>query len=960
MTNACGLFGDLIPNIYIDRVFLEESHVGTQQDNDGNFISFLQTPKITVQLKVLDSVSDGGTFSILGDALRTIPSKYTIDFKKYFKVHCVLFTSQEYAESFISVFENENYTDTSGYFQSIERLRHEPMRGDHFMETKDLNDFKNTYDNPDGITEILSPYEFELEQDSVISYLRVFAVVELDTKTLEEDLGDIELPVSYKNIISRYRDEVVIQNSDIISQLTIFTTEDGDLWNDSFHVHDDPELGKIYMEGRVHTPDIPHGILNKTSTTVNNVQDFRIRDEIDAFVANFNITNSVQNTFPEQSDILNQALSKKTYFSQLFVTKDADRNVRYYFAFDYGAYVLENIKFSGLVKSMTAEGKKKIIDNSEILNLSVSRMHMQNIPSRNHLGSPIQNRMASDGEIKTPLPQGSLGGENLNETSIILSEQPDTADSIIKHYTGLDELMKNTEDGVFQYFVDVEIIDGFIPVMREVLANLSNAVALYSDYVALANIPGVYDEQNRKFTSTPANPSSVIANREVITTMSGQEIMNSFGTDNLTNIINTYLSTLDLFVEIDRPITSSVTIRQALYQNIGANISPTVGSVDGIILFEKILNDLLAKVNDILSVGSNSVGVQATTTNRQADSVSSLKTTTMKISEAFENTIDARFLNESYINNVGAAFGTFNGLNIYTGENLAQATRTETTPENAILTKQETLANNNIIFEMIPEQMLSTQETESSIDLENSPEFVSSTKVLGLQSEGATGNLNSTILSTTDLEIIKFKDLVDPPDSSLSAFDANAQSTAPEVLSESELKTEVDVLVGFTVRGVVDVAQYQQAFINTYMIKGAQFETKQLGELSTATGTGFYLCRQKRQSDMEVVDAFFLLPPVSSTFVTAQDIASMTPEALIDASAAPTVAGPNEIMQQIASTTPEPLVRNTVTDPLNVSPDALNLPEMGAFADIPSENQQRVQEPQLVATMPTTLGTRGY
>ena len=943
MANTCGLFGDLVPNIYIDRVFLEESHVGTQQDKDGNFTSFLQTPVTTVQLKVLDSVSDGGTFSILGDVLQIKSSNGTVDLKKYFKVHCVLFTSQEYAESFISVFENENYTDTSGYFQSIERLRHEPMRGDHFMETKDLNDFKNTYDNPDGITEILSPYEFELEQDSVISYLRVFTVVELDTKTLEADLG-VELPASYKNIISRYRDEVVIQNSQIISQLTIFTTEDGDLWNDSFHVHDDPELGKIYMEGRVHTPDIPHGILNKTSTTVNNVQDFRIRDEIDVFVANFNFTNSVQNTFPEQSDILNKALSNKSYFSQLFVTKDADRNVRYHFAFDYGAYVLENIKFSNIVKSMTAEGKKKIIDNSEILNLIVSRTQVQTQPYPNRLGSPVQNRIASDGTIKTPLVGGSFGGENLNEVFIILSEQPDTPDSIIRNFTGVDELMKGTEDGVFQYSVDVEINDGFVPVMREVLANLSNAVALYSNYVALANIPGVYDEQNRKFTSTPANPSSVIANEEVTTTMTGQEIMNSFGTDNLTNIINTYLSTLDLFVEIDRPVNSSVTIRQALYQNIGANIAPTVGSVDGIILFEKILNDLLGTVNNVLSVGSNSVGVQATTTDRKADSISSFKPTTIKTSEIFENTIDARFLNESYINNISAEFGTFNGLNIYTGDDLVNATQTQASPESSILSLQENLAENNITFQTIPDQITKSMQ-----------ETLNSSNYLGEESEGAISNLNISTLSITDLEIIKFEDLVDPPVSALAAFDANAQSVAPEVLSESELKTEVDVLVGFTVRGVVDVAQYQQTFTNTYMIKGAQFETKQLGELSTATGTGFYLCRQKRQSGMEIVDTFFLLPPVSSTFITANDLAAQDPGQFLQEDT-PAIDQLTEQITQLEGLSP--LV--TVTDPLNVSPDALNLPEMPAFADIPSENQQRVQEPQLVATIPTTLGTRGY
>ena len=66
MANACGLFGDLIPNVYIDRVFLEESLTDT--DNDG--VAELQTPKLSVQLKVLDSQSSGGNFSILGDALQ--------------------------------------------------------------------------------------------------------------------------------------------------------------------------------------------------------------------------------------------------------------------------------------------------------------------------------------------------------------------------------------------------------------------------------------------------------------------------------------------------------------------------------------------------------------------------------------------------------------------------------------------------------------------------------------------------------------------------------------------------------------------------------------------------------------------------------------------------------------------------------------------------------------------------
>lgn len=876
MANTCGLFGDLVPNIYIDRVFLEESHVGTQQDNDGNFISFLQTPTITVQLKVLDSISDGGTFSILGDALEIQSKNKTIDFKKYFKINCILFTSQEAADSFILEFENKNYTNTSGYFnlsqQGYDTAWFESTSTQ--LSEQALSDFKNTYANEDGITEIIGSYQFKLAQDSLISYLRVFTFVELDTVALEKDL-DVSLPDSFKNIIGRYRDEVVIQNSQTVAQLTIFTTEDGDIWDDSFHVHREntfsPNPIRIYMEGRLHTPDIPHGVLSKGSTTVFNVQDFRIRDEIDAFVANLNIVNSTQNTFPEQSDILNQAISKKTYFSELFITKDSERNARYHFAFDYGAYVLENIKFSAIAMSMSEEGKRKIIDNSEILNLTVSRTQVQQEPYRNSLGSPLQNRVASDGTIKTPLVGGSLGGENLNEVSIILSEQPDTADSIIRHFTGLDELMSDTEDGVFQYSVDVEINDGFVPVMREVLANLSNAVASYNNYVALANIPGVYDEQSRKFTNTAANPSSVILNGEVLATMTGQEIMESFdisaneaGTDSLIDIINTYLDTLDLFVDIDTQITNAfggITVRDALDVSIRRNISPTVGSVDGIILFQDMINELLAKVNDVLSVGSNSVGVEATTTNRQADSVSSFKATTIKTSEIFENTIDARFLNESYINNIGANFGTFNGLNIYTGDNLAEASPVAVTPESLVLSTQEKLANNNITFESIPKQIAASPQ-----------EVLSSTKFLGAGSGGAIGNLNTQNLSPADLEVVSFGDIISPPEQGIAAFDT--QSPAGEILSRDELQTEVDVLVGFTVRGVVNVAEYQQTFANTYMIKGATFKSMKIGELVSPTSGRFYLCKQTRRSDMEVVDSFFLMPPVSVTFETGQQLSS--------------------------------------------------------------------------------------
>ena len=114
MANTCGLFGDLVTNIYIDRIFLEQSREDT--DNDG--FADLQTPKISIQLKALDSQSPLGNFSILGDALQIQTADSVLDFKEYMNVYCVVFTDEDLANDFITKFENGNYTETKTYFSN--------------------------------------------------------------------------------------------------------------------------------------------------------------------------------------------------------------------------------------------------------------------------------------------------------------------------------------------------------------------------------------------------------------------------------------------------------------------------------------------------------------------------------------------------------------------------------------------------------------------------------------------------------------------------------------------------------------------------------------------------------------------------------------------------------------------------------------------------------------------------
>ena len=920
-TNQCGLFGDMLPKAYIDRVFLEESLIDI--DNDGT--AEYQTPRITVNLKLLDTLNDSGEFSILEEALQLTNQNGTVDLKEYIKVNCILFTSKSKADEFIERVETLYYSIVQGMpteyvelnakvnaYLTLKFMLMQNFIDSDFIQTTTLSAFTDSYVNQHGVTEIVNSFDYELDKSAIIDYLRVFAFVELDTQKLGADLINGEVPEAFKCIVSPYSDQVVVENVQTISELTTFYTESGEVWDRSFHVHVNNSGNKVYMEGRSHTPTTSHGTLTKSTRAVNNVQDFRIRDMISAFIVNAAFAETVQNEFPEKSDILNQATANKSYISELFITKDENRHARFYFAFDYGAYILDNIRYSKLVSTMGQQTKQKILDNSQIVGFNVSRVQVEEHPARNKFVSPIRNRIVNNAK-KIPIVSGSLDDPNITEINIILPNQPGTEfeKTFIRHFTGLDAEMRDIEDGAYQYSVDAEIVDGFVPVLREYLSELSRAIAAYKIYVTTSQIPGVYDPHVRKFTNTPANPSSVIVNGEVDTTMTGVEIMSSFGAGVLDYIINTYLTTLDLFVELDSANPAQASRRQMLGFLIATIISPTIGTIDGILIFEDLMDQLLARINNLLSVGSDSVAVEPTTSNRAANSISSFKDMTIKITEDFENTIDARFLHDSYINNINAQSGGFSGLNIYYPLNLANAQPTVTSPESVVMSDLEELAQMGVSIYELPSAGAAIDDL---LPLYSFGYAFDSSKISpglpgadGITTEEALlGQVRieqeSKSLSKTDLNAITPEDarafiednrIENPSQSKFEPITQVSTITDPGTMV-SQIKTKkkekgfshgpldqlgtmlpkeedneftnplglqatVDVLTSFS----APVTPFWQSTtaLNTYMLRRAVFETKEIGQLASAGPNSFYLCRQTRRSDLEVVDCFFLLVP---------------------------------------------------------------------------------------------------
>jgi len=874
MANACGLFGDLIPNVYIDRVTLEESQTDT--NNDG--VVDLQTPKVSIQLKVLDSESSGGNFSILGDALQIQTADSILDFKEYINVYCVVFTNKGLAEEYISKFENGNYTETNAYFS----LPQPESQERYYTAKKSLTDFNNTHINAQNIIEVLCNYEFgDFDQDNIFDYLRVFAFVQLDVEALEADVN-VDFPTGFKAIVGRYQDEVVLDNSLVVSRLTAFTTEDGDYWDDSIHVHD-PGSGTIYMEGRVHTPDIPHGVLTKNSITTNNVQDFRIRDEISVLIADIGVSKSVQYKFPEQRDILNKSFSKNSYFSEILITKDESRNGRFYFAFDYGKFILQEDKFANIISTLTLTAKAELIQNADLVKFVVKRRQVKERPARNHLGSPVKNKVQSSETIEVPVVT-SLNDSNIKEIDVVLTNRQSSDTSLVRHFTGVDLGLKGNTDGDFQYSIEIEAVSAFTTILNQILKYIDLSLSTYNEYVNLTQIPGVYDWKTRKYTTF------------------GQQILSAWddpmgkGGSRLATVIDSYTTALDYFLELDTEIKNGggTTIRQSIVGNINRNINPTNGSVDGIIMFQKMLSDLIAQVSDILSVGSNSVGVEAT---REASPPAQvyLKETTMKIEEIFDHTIGARFINDTYVDNIspirrnpGAP-----GLRIYSASDLADASVTEINPLNSIfIGTPQAAESQGIIVNVLPSVEKSRFNSFLNEDGELQPKpstnKIGSNKFTGQSSLGSSENLNSKNLSPKDLEKTGVATNLNAPLATYGQFGTPSVLVKEGVVAEDmdtltaeELKTQVEVLTAFSRQGsnVTD---------NSYVMRNEQFEVKKLGDLTMAFDreNTYYLCRQRQQGNKEVIDVYFFMRPVTGLQLEETEIV-LEPQPITDTGPGP-------------------------------------------------------------------------
>ena len=510
-----------------------------------------------------------------------------------------------------------------------------------------------------------------------------------------------------------------------------------------------------------------------------------------------------------------------------------------------------------------------MVKNADLVRFVVKRRQVKKTPARNHLGSPVRNNILSSETVEVPIVT-SLNDNNITEIGLIMTDQPSSDTSLIRHFTGYDLGFKRKTDGEFQYSVEVEAVSAFTTILNQLLKSLDLALSSYNEYVNLTQIPNVYDSETRKYTDF------------------GQQVLTNWdGGTRLATIIDIYTTALDYFVELDSsiPYGGGMTYRGGIESNLVRNINPTSGSVDGIILFQKMLSDLIAQISNILSVGSNNVGVESTRENAPSDRQSLLKQVTMRAEETFDHTIGARFINDTYVDNISPIRrnpGGFPGLRTYSGNDLADASVTEVNPVNSIFVgTPEAAAAQGIIVNVMPSIEKSRFNEILSEDGKRKPKplakKIDTAKYLG---EGVAqlgfDNLNSQLLSPKDLSV-QGKDISQNFNAPLKAY--TKFTATPDLVKEGVLTEDVDTLTSEDLQTQVEVLtafsrQGSNITDSALIMRNPQFQVKKLGDLTSAIeyGNVYYLCKQRQQGNKDVIDAYFLVRPVSATFDTVQDL----------------------------------------------------------------------------------------
>ena len=397
---------------------------------------------------------------------------------------------------------------------------------------------------PDRVaTAYMVPYEvqFFMPQKNP-DHLAYFCSCFLDTDAMRADLD-----ANFKN--NRFREvqgyvsaELVINNNTLRSETSLFRLPAGNIWTGPIHIHR-KDGSRVFMAGPRHTSR-SHPTLNRVQIPNFKIQDHRFisrllnleyrlgreKEAIDVVLRDTSAVGYATSTAlsigvtsagtpTSTSTSITSAASpselfakKENFVSEAFISRGADGTSNLVFSFDQRRMLQKFARYGGMLTTRNDDVFKEVRQNSRILSLKVLRTRIQDnfLLNREAEELIVFNSETKFGQFADKLHSIDKDGDDDKIVPIGFIKEIDLLNAQqMRTFSCTDFSMANVTDGEFQYSVEIELEDGTITYILNLLKKLKDQKQDLLKYYNLASRPNHYDAVTNKFKKRFLDQNSV-------------------------------------------------------------------------------------------------------------------------------------------------------------------------------------------------------------------------------------------------------------------------------------------------------------------------------------------------------------------------------------------------------------------------------------------------------------------
>jgi hypothetical protein len=388
-----------------------------------------------------------------------------------------------------------------------------------FLSLRNDRDIESVerYRQGKGVTVYMIPYEAEFFIPSQRPpHLAYFCSCYMDTRELTRDFGAKFKNRRFREVQGYVAGDIVISNGRPITGASVYHLSNGDIHPGAVHFQKTPKGGK-YMAGPRHTQQ-PHPVLKRVQIPNFKVQDQRALKMLENLEFNLRtddeVFDKVRKNFPKRMAAPPRHSKKPNFISNAFVSRDSDGKPNLVFSVDTRRILMEKGQFGKILSTENTEVFKKIADTSKILSFNLFRRRVR----KNRLGSNprsgykrydentkreliVRNSERIAGQFRRKVYKRDRIGDGESKTRIGFVKEFDLQNtSRLRTFSCTDFSMAKVTDGVYQYIVEIEMEDGTLEFVLDVLRKLKRNKRRLLRYYNNSQLPGNYNFNSNKFT----------------------------------------------------------------------------------------------------------------------------------------------------------------------------------------------------------------------------------------------------------------------------------------------------------------------------------------------------------------------------------------------------------------------------------------------------------------------------